>query len=305
LEFQVTILGSNSAAPAHGRNQTSQIVTYGRHQFMVDCGEGTQHQLRRFHVKSSKIDHVFISHLHGDHYLGLMGMISTFHLNNRKSPLYIFGPPGLDEIITQHLKYSHTQLKFPLFFNKTTPKGKNLLLELENLRIYSFPLKHRIPCTAFIFEEKYRQQKLIKEKIVGAGMAVEEIQSLLQGRDVINIDGSIKYQASEYIKEPVLPRKYAFCSDTVFDPSLISLVNGVDLLYHESTFMEADKDRAKLTLHSTAEEAAIIAKNAQVKELLLGHFSVRYIDLYPLLWEAKAIFEATHLSEEGRTYAIR
>lgn len=272
---------------------------------MVDCGEGTQHQLKRHRVKSSRIDHIFISHLHGDHYLGLMGLISTFHLNSRTSPLHIFGPKGLDEILTLHLKYSHTQLKFPLYFTPTSTEGKNLLLEQGNIRVFSFPLKHRIPCTGFSFEETYRQQKLIKEKIVGAGMSVTEIQSLLQGRDVVDADGRLKYQAREYTHEPIPPRKYAFCSDTVFDPSLIPYIHGVDLLYHESTFMASDKERAKLTLHSTTEDAATIAKTAQVKELLLGHYSVRYIDLYPLLWEAKAIFDATHLSEEGKTYVIK
>jgi len=272
---------------------------------MVDCGEGTQHQLKLHRVKSSKIDHIFISHLHGDHYLGLMGLISTFHLNSRTSPLHIFGPKGLDEIITLHLKYSHTQLKFPLHFTETSTEGKNLLLEQGNIRVFSFPLKHRIPCTGFSFEETYRQQKLIKEKIVGTGMSVAEIQSLLQGKDVVEADGKLKYVASEFTHQSVPPRRYAFCSDTVFDPTLIPYIQGVDLLYHESTFMAADKERAKLTLHSTTEEAATIAKTAKVKELLLGHYSIRYVDLYPLLWEAKAIFDATHLSEEGKMYVIK
>ncbi len=272
---------------------------------MVDCGEGTQHQLKRHRVKSSKIDHIFISHLHGDHYLGLMGLLSTFHLNGRTAPLQIYGPKGLDEILTIHLKHSHTLLKFPLHFTQTSTEGKNLLLVAGNIRVFSFPLKHRIPCTGFLFEEISRQQKLIKEKIVGSGMSVEEIQCLLQGGDVMHTDGTLKYRARDYTHQPVPPRKYAFCSDTVFDPTLVPYIQGVDLLYHESTFMASDKERAKLTLHSTTEEAATIANYAAAKELLLGHYSVRYIDLYPLLWEAKAIFDATQLSEEGKTYVIK
>ncbi|HSI75755.1 MAG TPA: ribonuclease Z [Lunatimonas sp.] len=305
MDFQITILGVNSAIPAHGRNQTSQYVAFGRISFLVDCGEGTQHQLRRYKVKSSRIDHIFISHLHGDHYLGLMGLISTFHLNNRSRPLHIYGPRGLDEIITTQLRCSHTFLKFPLYFKETSQDGKNLLLELENVRVFSFPLKHRIACTGFSFEEKMRPRKLIKEKIVEAKLNITSIHQLLQGRDVYDDSGKVRYSQEEFCHSPIAPRRYAFCSDTIFDMDLIPYISGADLLYHEATFMETEADRAISTMHSTARQAGRIAREADIKELLIGHYSGRYIDLQPLLLEARDEFENTKLSEEGETYTIQ
>ena len=305
MDFQVTILGANSAVPAHGRNQTSQFVAFGRISFLVDCGEGTQHQLRRYKVKYSRIDHIFISHLHGDHYLGLMGLISTFHLNNRIRPLHVYGPKGLDEIITIQLKYAATFLKFPLFFNATSQAEKELLLELENIRVYSFPLKHRIPCTGFSFEEKMRPRKLIKEKLVEKKLDIASIHQLLQGKDVYDNFGQMRYSQEEFCHPPLAPRKYAFCSDTIFDLELIPYVYGVDLLYHEATFMEMEAHRALSTMHSTAREAALIAGQAGIKELLIGHYSGRYVDLDPLLMEAKEVFENTRLSVEGESYSIQ
>lgn len=272
---------------------------------MVDCGEGTQHQLRRYKVKYSRIDHIFISHLHGDHYLGLMGLISTFHLNNRIRPLHVYGPKGLDEIITIQLKYAATILKFPLFFNATSQAGKELLLELENIRVYSFPLKHRIACTGFSFEEKMRPRKLIKEKLVEKKLDIASIHQLLQGKDVYDNFGQMRYSQEEFCHPPLAPRKYAFCSDTIFDLELIPYVYGVDLLYHEATFMEMEAHRALSTMHSTAREAALIAGQAGIKELLIGHYSGRYVDLDPLLMEAKEVFENTRLSVEGESYSIQ
>jgi ribonuclease Z len=305
LDFQVTILGANSAVPAHGRNQTSQYVAFGRISFLVDCGEGTQLQLRRYKMKSSRIDHIFISHLHGDHYLGLMGLISTFHLNNRIRPLHIYGPNGLDEIITIQLRYSRTFLKFPLYFKETSQEGKKLVLELENIRIYSFPLKHRIACTGFSFEEKIRPRKLIKEKIVEAKLNISSIHQLLQGKNVYDDSGKLLYSQKEFCHSPIPPRKYVFCSDTIYDMELIPFIAGADLLYHEATFMEMEAHRALSTMHSTARQAASIAREAGIKELLIGHYSGRYIDLYPLLLEAREVFDNTQLSEEGETYTIQ
>lgn len=272
---------------------------------MVDCGEGTQHQLRRYKVKFSRIDHIFISHLHGDHYLGLMGLISTFHLNNRSRPLYIYGPKGLDEIITIQLRYSKTFLKFPLHFKETLQEGKNLLVDLENIRVFSFPLKHRIPCTGFSFEEKMRPRKLIKDKIVEANLNISSIHQLLQGKDVYDESGNVRYSQKDFCHSPLAPRKYAFCSDTIFDLDLVPYVSEVDLLYHEATFMEMEAHRAIPTMHSTARQAGTIAREAGIKTLLIGHYSGRYIDLHPLLLEAKEVFENTQLSEEGETYTMQ
>ncbi|MFC4874604.1 ribonuclease Z [Negadavirga shengliensis] len=304
MDFSVTILGSNSAAPAHGRNQSSQLVNWGNHYFLVDCGEATQHQLRKYKVKYGRIDHIFISHLHGDHYLGLMGLISTFHLNNRERELRIYGPKGLDEIITVHLRYSQTRLKFPLTFHPVTHDGKNSLLDLGDMEVYSFPLQHRIPCTGFLFAEKGRPVKLIKEKIIAYKPGLEAIKTLLKGKDVRNLKGEIIYKAEDFCR--FLPnRSYAYCSDTIYDPKLIPYIKNVDLLYHEATFMAAERDRAIQTGHSTTEEAADIARTANVKRLLLGHYSVRYSDLQTLLEEARNIFAPSFLSEEGMSYIIR
>ncbi|WP_317192355.1 ribonuclease Z [Cyclobacterium marinum] len=304
LDFNITILGSNSAIPAHGRNQTSQLISWDGESFLIDCGESTQLQLRRFKIKYSKINHIFISHLHGDHYLGLMGLINTYSLNNRKLPLHLYGPKGLDEIITIQLKYSASTLNFPLIFHPTVPQGKNKLVEIRDLTIYSFPLEHRIPCTGFSFEEKKQRVHLNKEMMAKFRPEVEEIHTLQAGKDVMDKTGNVLYKADDFC-EVSSPRKYSYCSDTVFNLDLIPHIKGSDFLYHESTFMEDEKKRAKVTKHSTAKEAAIIAKEAEVKQLLLGHYSSRYSKLDLLLKEAKEIFDESTLSVEGCTYSIK
>tara|TARA_R110001592_G_scaffold362545_1_gene676944 strand:- start:225784 stop:226698 length:915 start_codon:yes stop_codon:yes gene_type:complete len=304
LDFKITILGSNSAIPAHGRNQTSQLISWDGESFLIDCGESTQQQLRKFKIKYSKINHIFISHLHGDHYLGLMGLINTYNLNKRKLPLHIYGPKGLDDIITIQLKYSGSILNFPLLFHLTIPQGKIQLAEIRELAIYSFPLQHRIPCTGFSFEEKHARIHLNKEMIAKHQPAVADIHLLQKGQDVEDNDGNVLLKASEFC-EKTPPRKYSYCSDTAFDLNLVPHIIGSDLLYHESTFMEAEKKRAKITKHSTSKEAALIAKAANVKKLLLGHYSSRYAKLDLLLNEARATFGPSLLSEEGVTYTIK
>lgn len=305
MDFKATILGSYSASPALGKFQTSQVVSIGNSILLVDCGESCQSLLRKYKIKYSKIDYIFISHLHGDHYLGLMGLVSSFHLAQRERPLTIFGPKGLDEIITLHLKYGNLKLCYPLRFEPTIPERKTLILEEPAFQVYSFPLKHRIPCTGFSFEEKPRLRSLIKEKIQFAEMGVEAIQTLRQAKDVVDDDGKIIYRAEEYTHPPAPLRKYAFCSDTIYDEEIIPFIEGADLLYHEATFMSRDISRAEKTFHSTGAQAATLAKAAQVGKLLLGHFSTRYVDLLPLLEEARAIFPESHLSEEGETYCIK
>jgi len=304
LDFEVTILGSGAASPAHGRNQTCQVVALGNSYFLVDCGESAQIQLKKHRIKLSKIDFIFISHLHGDHYLGLMGLISTMHLSKREKLLTIFGPKGLDEIITIQLKHSHLKLHYPIKFVPTTHKGKNLLLDLKYIQVFSFPLKHRIPCTGFSFEEKPRLRNLVKEKVHFAKLEIEAILTLRNGMDYLDKDGNVKYSAAEYTHPPAPLRKYAFCSDTVYDEDIISYVRDTSLLYHEATFMNLDEIRARETCHSTAAQAAAIAKSAGAKQLLLGHYSSRYVELQPLLEEARAVFEPSLLSEEGSTYRI-
>jgi ribonuclease Z len=304
LEFEVTVLGNNSAIPAHGRNQTSQLVKIGNSYLLLDCGEGTQIQLRKFKLRFSKIDFIFISHLHGDHYLGLMGLISSFQLHKRTRLLTIFGPVGLDEILTVQLKYSNTKLNFPLRFVSTDPDHDQLILEEQNFKVTSFPLKHRLPCTGFRIDEKIRFRNLIKEKLQERKIPVEAINCLRNGKDFLDEKGQIIYSLREYTHPPRKPRSYAFCSDTCYDPEIVPFISGASLLYHEATFANEEKLRAKETFHSTASDAGKIAQKASAKKLLIGHFSTRYIDLQPLLHEARVEFTETYLSEEGITYSI-
>lgn len=305
MEFDVTILGSNSAIPAHGRNQTAQLVNVGLTSMLLDCGEGTQIQLRKFKLKYSRIENIFISHLHGDHYFGLMGMISTFHLHKRTRLLTIFGPQGLDEIITTQLKYSNTRLNFPLRFIQTNPSKKELILEEKNYKVFSLPLKHRLPCTGFLIQEKPGLLRMKKEMLLEHKISVEAINTLRKGIDFVNKKEGIRYLVKDFTWPPKPLRSYAFCSDTVYDPvDLVANIQGVSTIYHESTFGEEEVLRAKETFHSTAAQAADIAKKAGAKKLLLGHFSTRYVDLDPLLKQAKSNFENSFLSEEGITYAI-
>ncbi|TFV97536.1 ribonuclease Z [Algoriphagus kandeliae] len=302
-EFEVTILGNTSSIPVHGRNHTAQAVQIGQEWLLIDCGEATQIQLRKFKVKASKIDHIFISHLHGDHYLGLVGLLSSFHLGKRSRPLSIYGPKGLDEIITTHFRWSNTRLTYPIHYQETKDNQLNLLLNHPKFMVYSFPLKHRLPTTGFLIREKPRLRNLIKAKLEEQKLPIEAINSLRQGMDYIGVDGSF-YAVREFCYPPEPVRSYAYCSDTIFWPELIEYIQGVDLLYHESTFLEADKQRADLTYHSTASQAAEIAKLSKAKKLLLGHFSSRYKDLSPMKAEAENIFPEVELSEEGKTYSI-
>ncbi|WP_373522641.1 ribonuclease Z [Aquiflexum sp.] len=304
MEFEVTILGSNSAIPAHSRNQTSQLVQIGGSLLLLDCGEGTQIQLRKFKLKFSKIDFIFISHLHGDHYYGLMGLISSFHLVKRERLLTIFGPQGLDEIITVQLKHSKSNLGFPLRFISTQIKSEELILEEKNFRVHTFPLKHRVPCTGFLIEEKQGLKNLVKEKLQQNNLSIDAINTLRSGKDYLDADGKVIFAVSEFTHEHKPVRKYAYCSDTIYDLGLPRIIKEVNLLYHESTFDDLEEERAGSTFHSTARQAAKIAKSAGAKKLLLGHYSSRYKDLSILLEQAKEEFNESYLSEEGMTYPI-
>jgi len=305
LDFSVTILGSNSAAPAHDRNQTSQLVHIGKSAILVDCGEGTQIQFRKYGIKTAKLDYILISHLHGDHYLGLMGVISTFHLNKRTKPLTVFGPKGLDEIITLQLKYGNLRLNFPLHYVQTDPKNKKLIIEEKLYQVYSFPTKHRIPCTGFYIKEKPKPRNLVKEELIKHNIGLEAINTLKSGKDFKDpITQKIIYSLEQFTYPPLPERSYAYSADTIYDRELIEYFTGADILYHESTFMENEAERAKETFHSTASQAASIAKEAGVKKLLLGHFSIRYKELEAMLLEAQEIFPDTELSIEGKTFFV-
>ncbi|MDA0314713.1 MAG: ribonuclease Z [Bacteroidetes bacterium] len=302
-EFEVLILGNTSSIPMHGTNHTAQVIRFGQEFFLLDCGEGTQLQLRKYKARDSKISTIFISHLHGDHYLGLIGLLSSYHLSKRTAALQIFGPRGLNEIITTHFRWSNTRLNYSLKFTETSTSGMVLLLEHPQFRVSSFPLQHRIPTTGFLIEEKEGPHSLIKEKLQENPIPLAAIQSLQEGKDYVASDGN-SYKVVDFCHPHPPLRSYAFCSDTAFSPELRSYFAGVDLLYHESTFMEAEQQRAAETFHSTAKQAAHIAQLSGAKKLLLGHFSTRYSDLSDLLAEAQTIFPNSCLSEEGITYTI-
>ncbi|KEO72558.1 ribonuclease Z [Anditalea andensis] len=305
MDFSVTILGSNSAAPAHNRNQTSQLVNIGKSSILVDCGEGAQIQLRKFGIKTGNLDYILISHLHGDHYLGLMGVISTFHLNKRSKPLTIYGPKGLDEIITIQLKYGNLKLNFPLHFVQTDPYHKTLIIDEKSFKIFSFPTKHRIACTGFIIREKPKPRNLVKDELLKHNIGIEAINTLKSGKNVLDpITHQVIYSLEKFTYPPLPERTYAYSADTIYDRDLINYFTGADLLYHESTFMEKEAERATETFHSTAAQAATIAKESGVKKLLLGHFSIRYKELDEMLIEAREIFPNAELSIEGKTFYI-
>lgn len=303
MHFEVTILGSNGAIPAYDRHPTSHFLNYNGDGFLLDCGEGTQIQMSKYGIKRGKLDHVFITHLHGDHFFGMMGLITSFNLNQREHTLHIHGPLGIEEIVKAHFKYAQTQLKYPIEFHVITDDRPRLVFENHALTVESIILKHRIPTTGFLFREKPGMRKILPEKIALHEIPVHEISKIKQGADYTCADGRI-IANKELTEDPAPPRSYAFCTDTVYTESFIDQIQGVSALYHEATFLDMHKERAAETLHSTTKEAATIAAKAQVDRLIIGHFSARYEDLSPLLTECQEVFPNTELATEGRSYII-
>jgi len=303
MAFELTILGSSSATPIYNRHPTAQILSVRDRLFLIDCGEGTLLQLLRYKIKYHKISHIFISHLHGDHYLGLVGLLSTFQLQGRVNELHIFGQQELMDIIEIQLRLSNTILRYSLIFHPVRHYTAEVLLEDEDVLVRSCVLNHRIPCTGFIIREKPRPRKLIIHKIQKYNIPFQFFEGIKNGKDYIleNLD---IISNEELTEEPATPVSYAYCSDTLYEPDLKNEVLGVNLLYHEATFMHDLLDRAEATYHSTALQASQLAKDAEVGQLLIGHFSARYKDLAPLLQEAKTIFPQTELALEGRKFKI-
>lgn len=301
--FQITILGCSSATPTSKRNPTSQLVNISDRFYLIDCGEATQIQLRRFRIKFQRINHIFISHLHGDHYLGLMGLLSSLHLLGRTTELHVYCPSGLDEIISVQLKHSATVLNYQIIYHFHDYSGSRQIFEDEKISVTSFPLNHRIPCCGFIFREKPRLRTLHKDKIAEYNIPVEQMTAIKHGADFIAGDGKV-ISNSELTGGPLPARSYAYCSDTCFDQRVIEQVKRVDLLYHEATFLEELKQRAKDTFHSTALEAGTVARDADVGKLVIGHYSARYKDLEPLLAEARSVFPYTSLAVEGEIFKV-
>jgi ribonuclease Z len=301
--MKITILGSGSATPMLDRKPTSIVVENQSDIFLIDCGEGTQWQMISYGIKQSKINHIFISHLHGDHFLGLIGLISTFHSYNRNTPLHIYAPIGLKEIITLQFKYQQTSLEYELYIHEINVETKTLILETKKSKVFAYPLKHRIPTFGYEIAQIPQPYNIIKEKLP-SNIKLAHIQMLKLGQDVYDEQGKILYKVNEYTKAPLPVKRFAFCSDTIFDASIVPYIEGVDLLYHESTFLEENKDRAAVTFHSTAIQAGTIAKQSSAKKLVIGHFSARYKDIEPFLLEAKTVFENTILAKDGLEIVI-
>ena len=303
MTFELKILGSASATPTAGRHPTAQVLTVGASNYLIDCGEGTQWQMLEYRVRPHHMRAIFISHLHGDHYFGLFGLLGTMHLQGRTQPLTIVGPPGLDEVLVTQARVSNMQLGFTMAFIPVDTESHSVVYEDELLTVASLPMRHRIPCAGYLFSEKPGRANLLKEKLP-AGLTPAQLARLAQGED-LPPDGQQPGLRHADVSTPApVPRRYAFFSDTLYTPALADLIRGADLLYHEATFLEELRERATQTHHSTARQAAQLARDADVKYLLLGHFSSRYKALEPLLEEAQAVFATTALATEGLVMSL-
>jgi ribonuclease Z len=303
LSFNITILGSSGALPAYGRFPSSQLVEIQNRHFLIDCGEGTQMQLMKFQANLHRINHIFISHLHGDHYLGLMGLIFTMHLLRRTNDLHLYSHAGLDEIITVQLRHSRSAPNFKIVFHRLEKNVRQIIFEDSALTVETIPLLHKIPTAGFLFREKTKPRRIDKDRLP-KGLLIRQLAGLKSGHDVIDDDGNILYKNEELTYPPRKSRTYAYCSDTAYNENMIDQIRGVDILYHESTFTIDEETRAVETLHSTASQAGKLAQQAMVSKLLLGHFSARYKELEPVLEEAKRAFDNVELAIEGTTFRI-
>ena len=298
MSFKLTILGSSSAIPTIDRNPTAQLLNVNERFFLIDCGEGTQVQLRKYQLSFQRISHIFISHLHGDHYFGLIGLISSMHLLGRKKDLHIHAHKELKEIIDLQLRSSDTELNFPLFFHPIPEDLEGVIFEDDNIKVSNLLLDHSIKCSGFVFEEIRSKRKIIKSEVEKLNVPYDKIKCLKNGVDWINKKGEI-IPNEQLTIENSKPHTYAFCSDTRYNEQLISKIEGVDLLYHETTFKKDLEERAFQTGHSTTLQAASIARKSNVKSLLIGHYSQRYRDFQELADESKEIFENVIVSYSG------
>ena len=298
MNFEVTILGSGAAVPTLRRNPTSQYVVCNDRHILIDCGEGTQMQIRNCGIRFQRLSHILISHLHGDHFFGLVGLLSTMHLMGRDKGITVYGPKELESIIKSQLEIGGAKLDFELLFIATDCKNPQLIFEDKLIEIHSFPLKHRIPTTGFLIREKTKEFNLKSDAIKGSGLKIEHFHLLKKGEDVFAEDGQV-FKFKDYTFSPKPSYSYAFCSDTKYDLSIVPFVKDVSVLYHEATFTNKDSERAKVTFHSTAAQAADIAKRANVGKLYLGHLSARYESTAIHLSEAAEFFANTEVVEDG------
>lgn len=296
-KFELYILGCGSALPTTRHFPTSQVLNVRDKLFMIDCGEGTQLQLRRSHLRFARLNRIFISHLHGDHCFGLMGLISTFGLLNRTADLHIHAPKGIEELFTPMLKFFCNRLSYQVFFHEFGTGEPEQIYEDRSVTVTTIPLEHRIPCCGFLFSEKPGTNHIIREMIEFYGIPSSELNRIKNGADYVTPDGEVVPNA-RLTRPADPPRQYAYCSDTICLERIIEQIRGVDLLFHEATFTQNDFPRADETFHTTAEQAGMIARAAGVKKLIIGHFSARYEDDYCLLREASAVFPNTILANE-------
>lgn len=303
MNFSVTILGSGAAIPTVDRNPTAQVVQVRNHTLLLDCGEGTQVRLRKSSVRMQKISHIFISHLHGDHYFGLIGLINTMHILGRKQELHIFAIEPLEKLIDLQLELSSTTLVYPLIFHPIETENSQIIFENDDISVTTIPMNHRVPTTGFLIKEKPALRKIRRDFVAHTKVPPEYYERIRKGEDFIDEQGNV--HPNHLITDaPTPPKSYAYCTDTAYYEPVISIIRNCDLLYHEATFMEDKAADAKMKFHATAKEAATIALNAGVKKLAIGHFSARYGDAEGLLGEAREIFPETIVAEEGITILV-
>lgn len=299
--MKLTILGCYSATPRVLNNTTSQVLEINNHMFLIDCGEGTQVQLRKHKIKFNRIKHIFISHLHGDHFFGLVGLISTFRLLTRETDLHVYGPKGIKEVVTLQMKLADSWTNYKLVFHELTSKESELIFEDDKVEVYTIPLEHRVYTNGYLFKEKEGERKLNIYAAEKANIDKAYYRKLKQGFDVENKNGELI--KNELITKPANASKsYAFCSDTIYKEDIVPVIKNTTALYHESTFLDKHKHLASKTKHATAKQAASIAKQANVGTLLLGHYSTRYDDLNAFKEEAKEVFSNVELCEDGKTF---
>jgi ribonuclease Z len=299
--LKLTILGCYAATPRTFTNPTSQILEIKNRLFLIDCGEGTQVQLRKNKIRFSKINHIFISHLHGDHFFGLVGLVSTFTLLNRTTDLHIYGPKGIKEIIKLQLRLSNSWTNYGLFFHELESKESEVIFEDEKVLVKTIPLKHRIYTNGFLFQEKIGERKLNLDAVQNYEIDTCYYQKIKNGKDIALEDGRV-IENDKLTFDPVPAKNYAFCSDTAYDESIIHIIENIDVLYHESTFLQSEENLAKKTLHSTAKDAAMIALKSKAKQLILGHYSTRYESIEFFKEEAETIFPEVLLADDGKNF---
>jgi ribonuclease Z len=299
--LKVTILGCYAATPRTLTHPTSQVLEIKNHLFLIDCGEGTQVQLRKQKVRFSKINHIFISHLHGDHFFGLPGLVATFRLLGRLNPLHIYGPKGIKEAVTLLLKLGDSWTNYPLHFHELSSQAPEVVFEDKKVTVTTIPLDHRVYTNGFLFREKVGSRKLEAQAVEAHGIDSCYFQNIKDGKDAPNKAGEIIPNA-QLSSDPKPTKSYAFCSDTAYFPKIIAQIKEVTVLYHESTFLESESDLATKTKHSTASQAAKIAAAAGVKSLILGHYSTRYDGLQPFKEEAEVYFKPVLLADDGREF---